>query len=66
MEWEPLFFNGTIDDAVQVVYLGFRCDENVYTSVRGRQEARPRGPPMAHMDSTNVGHNYDGRTQLSW
>ena len=37
----------------QVMRLGFRCDESVYTSVRGRQE-RPRGPPMAHMDSTNI------------
>ena len=38
---------------VQVMRLGFRCDESVYTSVRGRQE-RPRGPPMAHMDYTNI------------
>ena len=37
----------------QVMRLGFRCDESVYTSVRGRQE-RPRGPPMAHMDYTNI------------
>ena len=38
---------------LQVMRLGFRGDESVYTSVRGRQE-RPRGPPMAHMDYTNI------------
>ena len=37
----------------QVMRLGFRSDESVYTSVRGRQE-RPRGRPMAHMDCTNI------------
>ena len=44
---------GRLFDIAQVMRLGFRCDESVYTSVRGRQE-RPRGPPMAHMDSTNI------------
>ena len=40
-------------EVLQVMRLGFRGDESVYTSVRGRQE-RPRGPPMAHMDYTNI------------
>ena len=37
----------------QVMYFRFRCDKSVYTSVKGHQE-RPRGPPMAHMDCTNI------------
>ena len=31
----------------------FRCGKSVYTSVNGHPE-RPRGPPMAHMDGTNI------------
>ena len=38
---------------LQVMYFRFRCDKSVYTSVKGHQE-RPRGPPMAHMDCTNI------------